>query len=125
MENDGGSGNDLLTCRAAGSNPTADISDVRPPTQSNMGNLANQPSILAVLSNKEPSCVMATPCQFQESQHGQLVRTRQLPSLASNQQASKVFEVQLAKRKSTSNTVQSLKLEIGTTCIDISAQYHS
>jgi hypothetical protein len=44
---------EALTCNAAGSKPTADISDVLPPTQSNMGNLANHPSILAVLSNKE------------------------------------------------------------------------
>lgn len=51
-----------LTWRDAGSRPTADISDVLPPTQSNIGNLANQPSILAVLSNKEFSCVIATPC---------------------------------------------------------------
>lgn len=50
-----------LTWSAAGSRPTADISEVLPPTQSNIGNLANQPSILAVLSNNEFSCVMATP----------------------------------------------------------------
>lgn len=48
---------------AAGSRPTADISEVRPPTQSNMGNLANHPSILAVLSNREFCCVIATPCR--------------------------------------------------------------
>lgn len=50
-----------ITCSAAASKPTADISEVLPPTQSNMGNLANQPSILAVLSSNEFSCVIATP----------------------------------------------------------------
>jgi hypothetical protein len=42
-----------LACNAAGSKPTADISEVLPPTQSNIGNRANHPSILAVLSNRE------------------------------------------------------------------------
>lgn len=57
----------IFTCRAAGSNSTADISDVRPPAQSNMGNLGNQPSILAVLSNSVFSCVIATPCRVHKS----------------------------------------------------------
>lgn len=52
-----------LTCNAAGSNPTADNSDVLPPTQSNIGNRSNHPSILAVLSNREFSWVIATPCK--------------------------------------------------------------
>ena len=52
-----------LTCNAAGSKPTADISEVLPPTQSNIGNRANHPSILAVLSNREFSWVIATPCK--------------------------------------------------------------
>uniref|UniRef100_A0A0A9DKY9 Uncharacterized protein n=1 Tax=Arundo donax TaxID=35708 RepID=A0A0A9DKY9_ARUDO len=42
-----------IPCNAAGSKPTADNSDVLPPTQSNIGNRANHPSILAVLSNRE------------------------------------------------------------------------
>ncbi|MFS7968105.1 hypothetical protein Hanom_Chr09g00793631 [Helianthus anomalus] len=51
----------VAECTWWSSRPTADISDVLPPTQSNMGNLANHPSILAVLSNNEFSCVIATP----------------------------------------------------------------
>ena len=53
-------------CRAAGSRPTTEVSDVRPPTQSSMGKRATQPSDAATPSNLEPTPVTATACLAKE-----------------------------------------------------------
>ena len=42
--------------------PTADVSLVRPPTQSHIGKRASQPSFVAVASSLEPAPVTATKC---------------------------------------------------------------
>ncbi len=49
-----------MPCTAAGSRPTADSTDVRPPTQSHIGKRASHPPAIAKRSSWLPSCVTAT-----------------------------------------------------------------
>ena len=51
----------------AGNRPTADITLVRPPTQSHIGNLAIQPLFLRLWSSLIPTPVTATACSRKES----------------------------------------------------------
>ncbi len=56
-------------CRAAGSRPTALITEVRPPIQSNIGKRASQPLLSAYWSSSLPAPVTATAC-FAKSKPG-------------------------------------------------------
>ena len=49
-------------CSAAGTRPTVDSTDVRPPTQSSIGKRAMNPCSTANLSSFEPTPVTATAC---------------------------------------------------------------
>ena len=49
-------------CKAAGNRPTALITEVRPPIQSNIGKRASQPLFSAYLSRSLPTPVTATAC---------------------------------------------------------------
>src|ERR1041385_7139671 len=49
-------------CSAAGSSPTALMTEVRPPTQSHIGNRPSQPFLSAYLSNSLRDPVTATAC---------------------------------------------------------------
>ena len=56
-----------MPCKAAGKSPTAESSEVRPPTQSDIGNVVIQPSDLANLSSWLSTPVMAIACLAKSS----------------------------------------------------------